>query len=229
MKFRNPDLLEHAFVHRSYLNENPEFPFPSNERLEFLGDAVLELIVSTFLYHQFPALAEGELTALRAALVKTESLAAEAKRLGLGDNLLLSKGEEEGGGRHNPYLLANTFEALVGALYLDQGLEKTEEFINKELLYKTIETLHAGLKDAKSRLQEVAQSKFGITPTYKILKEWGLAHNRRFISGVFLGKKKMGEGEGKSKQESEEAAAKNAMQELEATEHDHKFTTEWIC
>lgn len=214
-KFKNPDLLENAFVHRSYLNENPEFPFPSNERLEFLGDAVLEQIVSDFLYHHFPALPEGELTALRAALVRTESLAEEARRLNLGKELLLSKGEESSGGRDNPYLLANTFEALIGATYLDQGIEKTKDFVQKELLYKTEKSLKAGTKDPKSKFQELTQAKFGTTPTYRVLKEEGQPHKRRFLCGVYLKRRKIGEGEGKNKKEAEEAAAKAALETYE--------------
>ncbi len=213
--FKNPDLLENAFVHRSYLNENPEFPFPSNERLEFLGDAVLEQIVSDFLYHHFPALPEGELTALRAALVRTESLAEEARRLNLGKELLLSKGEEASGGRDNPYLLANTFEALIGATYLDQGIEKTKDFVQKELLYKTEKSLKAGTKDPKSKFQELTQAKFGTTPTYKVLKEEGQPHKRHFLCGVYLKRRKIGEGEGKNKKEAEEAAAKAALKTYE--------------
>jgi len=166
----------------------------------------------------FPALPEGELTALRSALVRTESLAEEGRRLELGKELLLSKGEEESGGRDSPYLLANAFEALVGALYLDQGQEETEEFVRRELLYKTDESLRAGLKDAKSRFQELAQARFGLTPTYRVLKEWGSPHRRRFLSGVYLKRKKAGEGEGKSKKLSEEAAAKAALEELKALE-----------
>jgi len=219
--WKNPDLLQNAFVHRSYLNENPEFPFPSNERLEFLGDAVLELVVSNFLYHNFPALPEGEMTALRSALVKTESLAQEARRMELGAQLLLSKGEEESGGRENPYLLANTFEALVGALYLDQGLEKVEEFIQQNLLYRTQSALHAGLKDAKSRFQEFSQAHFGITPTYRVSREWGPPHERRFLCAVYLKRKKVAEGEGKSKQEAEEAAAKSALEESANEDNNH--------
>ena len=215
VRFENPDLLENAFVHRSYLNENPDFPFSSNERLEFLGDAVLEQIVSDFLYHSFPSLPEGELTALRAALVRTESLAEEARRLGLGKELLLSKGEEAGGGRDNTYLLANTFESVIGALYLDQGLGKTKEFVNRELLYKTAESLRAGTKDPKSRLQEITQARFGATPTYRVAEEWGPAHDHHFRSAVYLKGKKTGEGEGKSKKEAEEKAAQSALQILE--------------
>ena len=214
IKFKNPDLLENAFVHRSYLNENSDFPFPSNERLEFLGDAVLEQIVSDFLYHKFPALPEGQLTALRAALVKTESLAAESRRLKLGGELLLSKGEELGGGRDNPYLLANTFESVIGAIYLDQGLDKAREFINRELLYKAEEALRAGVKDPKSLLQEISQARFGTTPNYRVLKEWGPAHDHRFQVAVYLKSKKIGEGEGKSKKEAEEKAAVGALDSL---------------
>lgn len=214
LKFKNPDLLENAFVHRSYLNENSDFPFPSNERMEFLGDAVLEQIVSDFLYHRFPALPEGELTALRAALVKTESLSEEARRLNLGKELRLSKGEELSGGRDNPYLLANTFESVIGALYLDQGLEKTREFINRELLYKAEESLRAGVKDPKSRFQEIAQARFDTTPRYRVVKEWGPAHEHRFLIAVYLKTKKIGEGEGKSKKEAEENAARIALEEV---------------
>jgi ribonuclease-3 len=216
IKFRNPDLLENAFVHRSYLNENSDFPFPSNERLEFLGDAVLEQIVSDFIYHSFPSLPEGDLTALRAALVKTESLADEARRLKLGKELLLSNGEELGGGRDNPYLLANTFEAVIGALYLDQGLDKTKEFIDRELLYKTEESLRAGVKDPKSRFQEISQARFGTTPNYRVQNEWGPAHDHRFLIAVYLKNKKVSEGEGKSKKEAEESAARKALDTLES-------------
>lgn len=215
IKFRNPDLLVNAFVHRSYLNENSDFPFPSNERLEFLGDAVLEQIVSDFLYHKFPALPEGELTALRAALVRTESLADESRRLGLGKELFLSKGEESGGGRDNPYLLANTFEALIGAIHLDSGLEVTKKFIQKELLYKAEESLRAGVKDPKSRLQEISQARFSITPNYRVLKEWGPAHDHHFQTAVFFKSKKVGEGEGRSKKEAEENAARKTLTQLE--------------
>jgi len=211
MRFKNPDLALNSVVHRSYLNENPDFPLPSNERLEFLGDAVLEQIVSNYLYHKFPALPEGELTALRAALVRTESLAEEARRLGLGKELLLSKGEESGGGRDNPYLLANTFEAVVGAAFLDQGLEGAVKFVKRELLYKTEESLKSGTKDPKSHFQELAQAKLGVTPNYRVIKEWGPAHNRQFICGAYIKRKKVAEGRGRSKKEAEESAAAQAL------------------
>jgi len=217
VKFKNPDLLENALVHRSYLNENPDFPFPSNERLEFLGDAVLEQIVSNYLYHNFPALPEGEMTALRAALVRTESLAEESRRLGLGEKLLLSKGEEQSGGRDNPYLLANTFEAVVGAIFLDQGVEKARGFIDRELLYKTEDSLKTGIKDPKSKFQEITQAKFGVTPSYRVMKESGPPHSRKFVSAVYLQRKKIAEGEGRSKKEAEEAAAQEALENYKET------------
>lgn len=219
LRFKNPKILQNAFVHRSYLNENPKFALPSNERLEFLGDAVLELIVSHHLYKNYPNHTEGELTALRAALVKTESLADEARRLKLGNRLLLSKGEEEGGGRNNPYLLANTFEALVGAIFLDQDIEAARNFVKKELLYKTEDILKLGLKDAKTLFQEIAQEKYSITPSYRTLAEWGPDHDKHFRVAIFLAKRKVAEGEGKSKQAAEEEAAKSA---LEAVKPQHR-------
>ncbi len=213
LKFKSQKLLQNAFVHRSYLNENPDLELPSNERLEYLGDAALELVTSRYLFENYPKLGEGEMTALRAALVRTESLAEEARRLGFGDTLLLSKGEEQGGGRDNPYLLANTFEALVGVIYLDRGLGETATFIKRELLYKTDDLIRAGLKDAKSLFQEKAQEKRSITPVYKTLAEWGPDHDKHFRVGVFLGKKKIAEGEGRNKQTAEEAAAQNALKD----------------
>lgn len=212
LKFKNPKLLKNALVHRSYLNEHPNFEFPSNERLEYLGDAVLELLVSHYLFKNYPKLSEGELTALRSALVKTESLATEAARLKLGDYLLLSRGEEAGGGRENPYLLANTFEALTGAIFLDQGIEAARRFIKKALLYKADEILKTGLKDAKSLFQEIAQERYSITPGYKTLAEWGPDHDKHFLVGVFLAKRKVAEGEGRSKQAAEAAAAEKALE-----------------
>lgn len=210
--FKDKQLLKNALVHRSYLNEHPEFELPSNERLEFLGDAVLELIVSHHLYQHYPNLTEGELTAFRSALVRTESLAAEAERLKLGDYLFLSKGEEAGGGRNNSYLLADTFEAIVGAVYLDQEIKIARDFVEKELLYKTEDILRSGLKDPKSLFQEIAQEKYSITPNYRTLAEWGPDHDKHFCVGVFLDKRKVAEGKGKSKQTAEEAAAKEALQ-----------------
>ncbi|OHA63858.1 MAG: ribonuclease III [Candidatus Wildermuthbacteria bacterium RIFCSPHIGHO2_01_FULL_48_25] len=212
VSFRNKDFLTNAFVHRSYLNENPSFHLPHNERIEFLGDAVIELAVTKYLFNQYPDKPEGELTTWRAALVKATALSDLAKELGFGDYLLLSRGEAKEGGKARDEILSNTMEAFMGALYLDQGFEICEEFIGKHLLPKLEGIIKNKLfQDGKSRFQEVAQEKTGITPIYKALKEWGPDHQKQFRVGVFLEEEKAGEGEGSSKQEAEEAAAKNAL------------------
>lgn len=216
VKFKNQKLLENAFVHRSYLNEHPGFSLPSNERLEFLGDAILEFSISKYLYQKYTHAPEGQLTAIRSAIVKTDSLASEARKLNLGDYLLLSKGEEEGGGRKNPYLLANTFEALIGAIFLDQGMDKTEKFLKENLFYKIAEVVKGGeIKDPKSLFQELTQEKFSVTPTYRVLSEEGPAHAKIFRVGVFLRKEKIAEGKGRSKQEGSEEAAREALEVIE--------------
>ena len=213
IEFKNKDFLIQAFVHRSYLNENPEFHLPHNERLEFLGDAVLELVVTEYLYQNYPKKTEGELTSWRAALVNSKELAKVAKNLGFNDFLLLSRGEAKEIGKARQYILANTFEAFVGAIYLDQGYKKCQEFIKKHLIKDLPEIIEKGLyKDAKSRFQEEAQERLKITPTYKILEEWGPDHVKHFIAGVFLGNELIAKGEGSSKQEAEEEAAKNALE-----------------
>jgi len=213
LKFKNKDLLIQAFCHRSYLNENPGFYLDQNERLEFLGDAVLELIVTEYLYQKYPKKPEGELTNWRAALVNAKQLSKTAKNLGFSDFLLLSRGEAKELGKARQYILANTFEAIIGAIYLDQGLNPCKEFIKKYLIKELPHIIEAGLfKDAKSRFQEEAQEKAGTTPTYKVLEEWGPDHARHFIIGVFLDKKLIAKGEGSSKQEAEETAAKNALE-----------------
>lgn len=213
LKFKDKDLLLNAFVHRSYLNEHKDFKLDSNERLEFLGDACLELIVSEFLYRQYAKKREGILTNYRSSLVNTESLAKSAKELNLGNLLLLSRGEEEGNGRESVNLLADTFEALLGASYLEAGLEKCEEIIKKFLLPKLKDIVANKLyQDAKSHLQELAQELMFLTPQYKVLTEWGPDHEKRFNSGVFLGDKKIGEGEGNSKQKAEISAAEDALE-----------------
>ncbi|MDP2637243.1 MAG: ribonuclease III [bacterium] len=212
ISFRNKDLLTNAFVHRSYLNENPSFHLPHNERIEFLGDAVIELAVTKYLFQQYPEKPEGELTTWRAALVKASTLSELAKELGFGDYLLLSRGETKETGKARDEILSNTLESFVGALYLDQGFEICEEFIGKYLLLKLEAILKNKLfQDGKSRFQEVAQEKTGITPTYKSLEEWGPDHLKHFKVGVFLEEDMAGEGTGSSKQEAEEAAAKNAL------------------
>lgn len=214
IKIKNIDLFETAFTHRSYLNEHPNYKHPSNERLEFLGDAVLQLISSEHLYSNYEE-PEGVLTNYRSAIVCTKSLAQEAKRLGFGEFLYLSKGEEASGGRDREYILANTFESVLGALYLVEGLEFCKTFITKELLYKVDEIIETeSYKDAKSRFQEKAQELKGITPEYRVLEAWGPDHEKSFKVGVFLGNEMLGEGEGGSKQKAEQKAAFSALDKL---------------
>jgi len=212
LKFKNKDLLIQAFVHRSFLNENPDFKLFHNERLEFLGDAILEQVVTEYLYQNYPKKLEGELTSWRAALVNTKMLSKIAKSLEFNDFLLLSQGETKEKGRARQYILADTFEAFIGALYLDQGLDVCKNFIEKNLIKELQDIIKDGLyKDAKSCFQEESQEKKGITPTYKVLKESGPDHAKRFIVGVFLNKELIAKGEGLSKQEAEEEAAENAL------------------
>lgn len=212
VSFTNKDLLTHAFVHRSYLNENPAFGIGHNERLEFLGDAVLELVVTEYLFTKYPEHPEGELTTWRAALVNSKILSEIAKELELNSFLLLSKGEAKENGKARDFILANTFEAFVGSLYLDQGLKVCEDFIGKYVLPKLPYILEAKLfRDSKSRFQEMAQEKVSITPIYKTLEEWGPDHEKHFRIGVFLNTEMVAEGEGSSKQEAEEASASNAL------------------
>lgn len=212
LKFKNKGLLTQAFVHRSYLNENPEFNLEQNERLEFLGDAVLELVVTEYLYKEYPKKAEGELTNWRAALVNAKMLTRVAEELGFNDFLLLSRGETKELGKARQYILANTFEAFVGALYLDSGYQVTDTFIKNYVIKHLPEIITSGAyKDAKSHFQEQAQDKDGVTPMYKILKEWGPDHKKKFTVGVYLNETLVTEGEGYSKQEAEEEAAKAAL------------------
>jgi len=207
IKFKNQDLLRQAFVHRSYLNEHPKCGLEHNERLEFLGDAVLELAVTRHLYENYPN-PEGELTIWRAALVNSKMLSKIATELGFNEYLLLSKGESRDTGRARQFILANTFEAVVGAIYLDQGFEKAEEFIKRNLIKELPIILEKKLyHDPKSRFQEEAQDKMGITPTYEVLGESGPDHAKHFIVGVFLGEKMIAKGEGPSKQSAQEKAA----------------------
>lgn len=209
--FFNKDLLRQALMHRSYLNENPGIGLDHNERLEFLGDAVIELVVTEFLYKNYPN-PEGELTNWRAALVNAKILSLLASKIGLGEYLLLSRGEAKDEGRARQYILANAFEAVVGALYLDQGYGGCEAFIGRVVLKELPRILEEeSYRDPKSRLQEDAQERFGVTPTYKVHAEWGPDHDKRFRVGVYLGSKMISEGEGASKQEAEEQAARNAL------------------
>lgn len=212
LKFKNRDLLIQAFCHRSYLNENPDFYLPHNERLEFLGDAVLELVVTEYLYQKYPKKSEGELTNWRAALVNAKMLSKIANEFGFNEFLLLSRGEEKEKGKARRYILANAFEALIGAIYLDQGYEVCKNFIEKNLIKELPEILEKKLyKDPKSRFQEEAQERLKITPTYKVLDEWGPEHAKHFLVGVFLKDEMVAKGEGTSKQEAEEEAAENAL------------------
>lgn len=213
--FKHKKILQQALVHRSYLNENPHFPLEHNERLEFLGDAVLELIVTAHLYHEFPKAPEGELTSLRAAIVRGEMLSKIAEELGLSQFLLLSRGESRDRGKARQYILANAVEAVIGALYLDQGYEATKIFISRTIISKLPNIVRQGLHiDSKSKFQELAQEKFRITPTYEVLREEGLDHAKHFIVGLYLGRRKISEGQGSSKQEAQQQAAKRALADM---------------
>lgn len=210
----NLSLYQTAFTHRSYLNESKE-KLESNERLEFLGDSVLSFIISTFIYHNRSSDAEGQLTHLRAYIVKTESLAKAADLIGLGKLLRLSRGEELSRGRENNQLLANTYEAILGAIYLDLGIEAATNFVSKSLLPMFETELQSGApRDAKSQLQEVSQSKYQISPRYKILETSGPDHAKKFKVGVFINNEPVGEGFGNNKQQAEEEAAKQALAQL---------------
>lgn len=212
VNFKNKDLLAQAFCHRSYLNENAGSHLENNERLEFLGDAVLELIVTENLYKEYHN-PEGEMTNWRAALVNSQSLAKASAELGFGEYLFLSKGESKDKGKARQFILANTFEAFLGALYLDQGFEVCRKFVTENLIKELPRILEEGsYKDSKSLFQEKAQEKVSITPTYKVMKQWGPDHEKNFILGVYLKEELIAEGEGSSKQEAEEAAAKNALE-----------------
>ncbi len=210
--FKNKDLLTQVFVHRSYLNENIGFNLDHNERLEFLGDAVLELIVTEHLYKKLPN-PEGELTNLRSALVKGKMLSDIAQSLNINDYLFLSKGETKSEGRARQIILANTLEALVGAIYLDQGYEVAKKFIEEYLINRLSDIINQKLYlDPKSHLQELAQAHLNVTPVYKVLTEYGPDHDKSFTVGCFLGDKLIGEGSGSSKQAAESAAASSSLE-----------------
>lgn len=213
--FANRDLLIEALTHRSYLNEHREYAGAHNERLEFLGDAVLELAVTNFLFKKFPAKPEGELTAYRASLVNTVSLAESSQALGVGDFLLLSKGEAKDTGRARDVILADAFEAIIGAMYLDAGYESAEAFVAQNLYDKIDEVIaKRSYQDAKSRFQEIAQEKRGITPGYETLSEVGPDHDKVFSVGVFIGAAEIARGAGRSKQEAEQLAAQAGLDKM---------------
>jgi ribonuclease-3 len=211
--FVSHQLIEQALTHRSWVNEHPGLR-GTNERLEFLGDAVLEFVVSKALFLRFPKKEEGYLTTLRANLVNTVSLSASARTLKLGKHIYLSKGEEETGGRDNPSLLADTMEAIIGAIYLDQGINASIKFIKSTILNKTDEIINKPLKDAKSRLQESIQAKGLPTPKYTVVNESGPDHNKKFIVEVSANGDVLARGEGKSKSDAEQDAATKAIDKL---------------
>lgn len=212
VEFSNPLLLLSAVTHRSYLNEHKEANWDHNERLEFLGDAVLELVVTDFLFHKYPEKPEGDLTSIRAALVNTNSLSSASEILGVNKYLLMSRGESKDEGRARQYILANVFEACIGAIYLDQGYEKAGKFIADRLFAGVEMIVQKKLwQDAKSRFQELAQERASITPTYETVTQTGPDHDRVFTVGVFLRHEKVAEGKGRSKQEAEQEAAQNAL------------------
>jgi len=213
LKFKNKDILKTAFIHRSYLNEHPEEKLPHNERLEFLGDSVLGMIVSKYIYEKYPTHPEGDLTNFRSSIGNAKSLSKAASLLKLGDYLYLSRGEESTGGRTRQFLLANTFEALIGAIFLDLGLAETKKFLSNYLLPSLEEIVEKKLyKDFKSQLQEKLQESVGTTPVYKIIEERGPDHAKIFRSAVFIDKEKIADGSGPSKQEAEQEAAKAALE-----------------
>lgn len=211
--FKDKNLLKTAFIHRSYLNEHPDEKLSNNERLEFLGDSVLGLIVSEHLYQAYPKHPEGDLTNFRSSLVNARTLSKISLDLNLGEYLFLSRGEEATGGRTRQYILANTFESLIGAIFLDQGIEKAKSFISSSILPSLPEIIEKKLyKDFKSGLQEKAQEDLSITPIYRVVLETGPDHAKTFRTAVFLGDKKIGEGEGTSKQAAEQEAARVALE-----------------
>jgi len=216
IEFTDKSIIHEAFIHRSYINENKDEQIHHNERMEFLGDAVLELLVTNHLYHTYQTRPEGELTSFRSAVVKTTSLAETALQLELGEYLSMSRGEESTGGRQRPYILANTFEALLGAIYLDKGLEIAEVFV-KTFLFTKIQNIVDNRLDVdnKSKLQEISQDDTSFTPVYDLIDATGPDHDRVFTMGVQISKYLFGTGQGKNKQSAEQNAAAEAIKNWE--------------
>ncbi|OLS42075.1 ribonuclease III [Bacillus sp. MRMR6] len=214
--FENEKLLKQAFTHSSYVNEHRRKPYEDNERLEFLGDAVLELTVSQFLFKKYPMMSEGELTKLRAAIVCEPSLVSFANELGFGQLILLGKGEELTGGRERPALLADVFEAFIGALFLDKGIETVIQYLSQIVFPKINEGAFSHVMDFKSQLQELIQRDGTGVIEYRVLHEKGPAHNKEFVSRVLLNGEELGTGTGKSKKEAEQHAAQMALEVLKA-------------
>lgn len=213
VEFTNKEFLLTAITHRSYLNEHRDATQDHNERLEFLGDAVLELVVTDYLFNKYPEKPEGELTAIRAALVNTVSLSESSTKLGVNDYLLMSKGEAKDTGRARSYILANAFEALIGSIYMDKDYDAAKQFIADHLFHKTDKIVEKRLwQDPKSRFQELAQEHVSITPTYETIDQVGPDHDRVFTVAVYLNKEKVADGQGRAKQEAEQAAAEKAIE-----------------
>ena len=212
LSFNNEGLLKQAFVHRSYINENKDLGMDHNERLEFLGDAVLELVVTDFLYSEYPGVDEGMLTAYRSSLVRTESISVAARGMGMNELLLLSKGESRDEGKARDYILANTFEAFVGAVYLDLGYDSARDVI-ADVLFENIQQVieDGSWKDPKSHFQEFAQEAHSETPRYELISAVGPDHDKEFVMAVFIGNKKIAEGKGNSKQKAQQDAAQKAL------------------
>lgn len=216
LTFKNPELLEVALTHRSYLNEHQGAKLENNERLEYLGDAVLELIISDYIFRKYSDKAEGELTSIRSAVVRTESLAEESRKLGIGENLKMSKGEKDSGGKDKDYLLANAYEAVLGAIYLDSGIEECIKFVHRTLISKIDHIVENHLFiDPKTQAQEIIQARYKTTPTYVIVKEEGPDHDKKFTVALLINKKEKAKGQGTSKQKAEENAALAAIEKIE--------------
>ena len=214
-QFKNQKILDLIFIHRSHLNEAGGATLESNERLEFLGDSILSFVVSSHIFKQYQDLKEGQLTSIRSVLTNTETLYEISKELGLGSHLNLSRGEEQSGGRTNKTILANTLEALIGGLYVDQGIDGAKTFIEDNIISRAEKIIEAqGLKDPKSKLQEKVQETHKESPAYKVIKEEGPDHSKSYTIGVYMGEKLLAEGTGPSKQDAEKAAARAALESL---------------
>jgi ribonuclease-3 len=215
VNFKNQEYLITALTHRSYLNENRDNSSENNERLEFLGDAVLELITSVYLFETYPERPEGELTSFRSAIVRTESLAEASRDLGVGEYLRMSRGEAESGGADKDYLLANTYESILGAIYMDQGYEECKKFVHKTLVPKVENIVENRLDiDSKTKIQEMIQSEYKVTPTYDVIDEEGPDHDKTFTVAVKIEDETIGTGKGSSKQKAEEDAASDGIKFL---------------
>jgi len=216
VNFGNKDLLKESLTHRSYINENPDWKISHNERLEFLGDAVLELVVTENLFAKFPDYPEGQMTSLRASLVNSQTMATAAKSLELEENILLSKGEAKDVGKARDVILSNAMEAVIGAVYIDKGYETAKKIIEEFIIFPYLDEIIKNelYKDPKSHLQEIAQERLKLTPAYQIIGEEGPDHKKVFKMGVYFGEELIAEGEGYSKQDAEVEAAKNALKEI---------------